>query len=534
MAGSETDITERKRAEEELRQAELRMRSVLDHVVDGIITIDESGSIQSFNPAAERLFGYRRDEVIGQNVKLLMPEPYHGQHDAYLRNYLSTGQAKIIGIGREVTGKRKNGSDFPMELAVSQFALGSQRFFTGIVRDITERKHMQDQLQQRVDELAQADRRKNEFLAMLAHELRNPLAPLRNSLHILRMTATEEPAARRMHEMMERQVNQMVRLVDDLLEVSRITSGKIELRAERIEIAAVLRSAHETIAPLIDACGHQLAISLPPEPLTVIADPVRLSQVIANLLNNAAKYTPPAGQIWLTAAHQEGEVTISVRDSGIGIPSAMLPEVFQMFAQGDKDHKRSQGGLGIGLALAKHLVEMHGGRIEARSAGAGQGSEFVIRLPLAIPQPSRLDDPSRNDSEYRAATRSRVLVVDDNHDAASSLAMLLRMLGNEVETANDGLAALESLESFRPSVVLLDLGMPGMSGFEVAEHAQMRLTGSKPVFVALTGWGQEDDRRRTREAGFQHHLVKPVELSALQALLSQIEAETESDSPETL
>jgi CheY-like chemotaxis protein len=265
-----------------------------------------------------------------------------------------------------------------------------------------------------------------------------------------------------------------------------------------------------------------MGVSLPTEPLSVEANPVRLSQVVANLLNNAAKHTEPGGEIWLAAVREIGHVSISVRDTGVGISAAMLPQLFQMFAQADKDHKRSQGGLGIGLALAKSLVEMHGGEIEVHSGGEGCGSEFVVRLPLSEQQLPVVEAPVSEPIESNGSTHSRVLVVDDNRDAAASLAVLLKMLGNEVTTADNGPAALEAIESFRPSVVLLDLGMPGMSGFEVAERARHACRQS--VLVALTGWGQEDDRRRTKEAGFQHHLVKPVEITALQKLLREIQA----------
>jgi PAS domain S-box-containing protein len=525
MAGSETDITERKRAEDELRRAEERMRSVVDHVVDGIITIDEGGNVESFNPAAEKLFGYRHREIIGRNVKVLMPDPYQSEHDGYLQNFLATGQAKIIGTGREVFGKRKDGSTFPMELAVSAFRIGTRRYFTGIVRDITERKLLEAQLQQRIDELAESDQRKNEFIATLAHELRNPLAPIRNSLQILSMTPAVDGSTRNLHEIMERQVNHMVRLVDDLLEVSRITSGKIELRTQQVEIASVIHSAVETSKPLIEANGHRLMLTVPPDALTVMADPVRLSQVVANLLNNAAKYTEPGGSIWLCASRQHGDVSISVRDTGVGISPALLPQIFQMFAQADKDHKRAQGGLGIGLALAKRLIEMHGGRLEVHSDGRGRGSEFVIRLPLVEPRTPIAERATPVDFNGQPAPSSRVLVVDDNVDAAASLAMLLTALGHEVRAANDGASALEAIRSFNPSVVLLDLGMPGMSGYEVARRARTMLTGKPTVLIALTGWGQEDDRRRTREAGFDHHLVKPVEIKTLKALLSEVEFE---------
>jgi len=336
----------------------------------------------------------------------------------------------------------------------------------------------------------------------------------------------DAPALERVHEMMERQVNHLVRLVDDLLEISRITSGKIELRTEPVEIAAAIRSAIETSKPLIEAGGHQLAISLPAEPLTVRADPVRLSQIIANLLNNAAKYTDPGGQLWLTATREAGEVAISVRDTGIGLSADMLASVFEMFTQVDGDHKRSQGGLGIGLSLVKRLVELHGGRVEAKSAGIGRGSEFIVRLPLATRQLPVVKAEVTAGSPARRPMRSRrILVVDDNKDAAKTLGMLLKMLGHDVCTANDGPAALEAIESHRPSLVLLDLGMPGMSGFEVAQRVRALPQFAEVSLVALTGWGQEEDRQRTREAGFDDHLIKPVDLAALSALLAQMAAQ---------
>lgn len=516
------------RAAQAIKESRDQLEAVVDHVVDGIITIDENGDIQSFNAAAEKLFGYRSNEVNGQNVKMLMPEPYHGQHDDYLRNYLTTGQAKIIGIGREVVGRRKDGSTFPMDLAVSTFHIGSRRFFTGIVRDITERKQLEDQLRQRVEQLAEADRRKNEFLATLAHELRNPLAPISNSLQLLRITGIENLPASGLQEIMERQVGNLVRLVDDLLEVSRINNGKVDLRPERIEIAGVLQTAVETSKPLIEANRHELTVTIPPEPLTVIGDPVRLSQVVANLLNNAAKYSEPGGRIWLAASSQNGELSISVRDTGIGISSAMLPEVFHMFSQADREHKRSQGGLGIGLALAKSLIELHGGRIDVHSDGEGLGSEFIIHLPLAERLPPVFDGRASGSFENQLSTRSRVLVVDDNQDAALSLAMLLSRLGHDVQTADNGPAALEAIQSLKPAVVLLDLGMPGMSGYEVAVHARAMPAGRECILVALTGWGQEEDRRRSSAAGFNYHLLKPVDVEQLKTVLSDIDGPTRS------
>jgi signal transduction histidine kinase len=363
-----------------------------------------------------------------------------------------------------------------------------------------------------------ADRRKDEFLAILAHELRNPLAPIRNSLQILRLTASSDPAAVRVCQIMERQVNHMVRLVDDLMEVSRITRGKIELRREETDVATVIRSAVETSKPLIEAKGHQLAISLPPDPIPLYGDAIRLGQVLANLLNNAAKYTERGGQIWLAARRDGDEAVISVRDNGIGLSAEMLPVVFEMFMQVDRSSNRSEGGLGIGLTLVKNLVELHGGTIAAKSDGPGRGSEFIVRLPVSA---RKFSDSKALSVVPKAPDlpQRKVLVVDDNRDAAASLGMLLRYLGTDVQTVGDGAAALSAIESYRPDVVLLDIGMPVMDGFEVARRIRENRSNDHIVLVALTGWGQTEDRNRTRDAGFNHHLVKPADISTIQTLL---------------
>ncbi len=396
------------------------------------------------------------------------------------------------------------------------------------VRTALRARHRQYQIRDHLAERARteaalrdADQRKDEFLAILAHELRNPLAPIRNSLHILRLTGRLDPAAERVGEMMERQVNHLVRLVDDLLEVSRITRGKIELRKEPVEIAAIVRNAVETSRPQIEAGSHQLALALPPEPLTVEGDAVRLAQVFANLLNNSAKYTDEGGQIWLTVRREEAEVAVSVRDSGAGIPPDMLPRVFELFTQVDRQGDRAQGGLGIGLTLVKSLVEMHGGSVQAHSAGPGRGSEFVVRLPLATPRGS---GPGAAATPSAVLTPCRVLVVDDNRDAAESLGMLLKLLGAEVQVVFSGPDALEALATYRPSVVLLDIGMPGMDGHEVARRIRQQRGSEEMTLIALTGWGQEEDRRRSQSAGFDYHLIKPADVNALETLLLSLES----------
>ena len=503
--------------------AEERMRSVLDHVVDGIITIDERGSIESFNPAAEKLFGYAPGEVLGRNVKLLMPEPYHGEHDGYIRNYLDTGRPRIIGIGREVVGRRQDGSTFPMELAVSEFHIGARRFFTGIVRDITERKRLEGQLRERVVQLAEADRQKNEFLAMLSHELRNPLAAMRNALHLIKH-ATQAPEVMQMaRDVMERQMHQMVRLVDDLLDVSRIIRGKIELRRSRIDLGAVVNRAVETAQPTIDACGHRLELALAPHPIEVEGDLVRLAQVVSNLLMNAAKYSGK-GSLVTVRVYSEGESgVVSVRDYGVGIPAELLPRVFDLFVQGEDSLARTHGGLGIGLTLVQRLVEMHGGSVAAASGGTGQGSEFTVRLPRAAPAAAQGPGAAPARAASRApGTRVRLLVVDDNVDAAETIARILQLSGHETECVYDGPTALAAVETKRPDVVVLDIGLPGMDGYEVARRLRARPAFRRVPLVAVTGYGQANDRQRSIQAGFDEHFTKPVDPEALEQFIARV------------
>jgi PAS domain S-box-containing protein len=374
-----------------------------------------------------------------------------------------------------------------------------------------------------VDDLREADRRKDEFLATLAHELRNPLAPIRNALQILRLAGNSGPIMEQARTMMERQLMQLVRLVDDLLDVSRITRGRVELRKERVELAAVVQSAVETSRPLIEAAGHELMVTLAPEPIHLDADLTRLAQVFSNLLNNAAKYTEQGGHIWLTAERHGGEVVLKVRDTGLGISADMLLKIFEMFTQVDRSLERSRGGLGIGLTLVKRLVEMHGGSVEARSEGPGKGSEFTVRLPVAMASASHAPQPPKGEGEKTPAPAPRrILVVDDNKDAADSLSMMLSLAGMEARTAYDGLEAVAAAAAFHPDVVLLDIGLPKLNGYEAARRIREQPWGKDMVLVAVTGWGQEEDRRRSQEAGFNAHLVKPVDPVALQQMLAAL------------
>ncbi len=371
-----------------------------------------------------------------------------------------------------------------------------------------------------INQLREADRRKDEFLATLAHELRNPLAPLSNGLEIMRYSAAAS-ATEEVRAVMERQLAQMVRLVDDLLDMSRISRGKINLRHEHIELSEVIREAIETSRPVIERAGHRLTISLPPTSLIVNGDSTRLAQVFSNLLNNAAKYSDAGGQITVTVEHDQSSAVVRVRDTGIGIPAEMLPRVFEMFTQVDRSLEKSQGGLGIGLSLVKGLVEMHGGSVQALSHGHGQGSEFVVRLPVVE---SQVGANFRRQSDARQTTPAnrRILVVDDNRDAANSLAMMLRLMGNDTAIAHDGLQALDVAANFRPDVALLDIGMPRLNGYDTALQMRKEAWGRDILLVALTGWGQEDDKRRTQEAGFNHHLVKPLDFAVLDKLLAGV------------
>jgi len=380
----------------------------------------------------------------------------------------------------------------------------------------------------RVEELLrEADRRKDEFLAMLAHELRNPLAPIRNSIHILQQRMPNDELLRRPLEVMERQVRQLTGLVDDLLDVSRITRGQINLRKQTLELADVVDQAVEASRPLLEARRHRFEVQIPDEPIFVEADATRLAQIVLNLLNNAAKYTEEGGYVSLSVERTGEQVVLRVRDSGMGIPPETLPKVFELFVQGERTIDRAQGGLGIGLTVVRRLVELHGGTVQAFSEGLGRGSEFVVRLPT-VPAPSPLASNRQagkpdggNGQTGKAAFCWRILIVDDNRDSAESLAMLLQLLGHEVRVAYDGETGLSVAQQFSPDIVLLDIGLPRLSGLETAQRIRHDLGLLDALLIAMTGYGQEEDKRRSREAGFNAHLVKPVDLSELKAILER-------------
>ena len=438
----------------------------------------------------------------------------HGALNVFTRAVGHEADLGVIGVGYAISREFPALHHLVLSIAATQAvtAIQNARLLSSL------RKSEQD-LRNAFDSLQEADRRKDEFLATLSHELRNPLAPLRNALHLLRLGGNGRASAE-IHEMMERQVNHMIRLVDDLLEMSRISRGTFELRRERIEVSAVVRHALETSGPLLQEAGHRLMVSLPDEALWVDGDSVRLSQILANLLNNAARYTPAGGEVHVRARREEGCALISVRDNGIGIGPDTLGRIFEMFNRGNQAGRSSEGGLGIGLALARKLAQMHGGTVTAHSDGPALGSEFVVRIPLAAATREAI---AADSSRASAKPVRRILVVDDNRDAGESLAMILRFLGSDVRVAHDGPASLEILESFEPDVILLDIGMPGMDGYEVARRIRRDFPGRGATLVALSGWGQEEDKQRSRDSGFDHHLVKPVEIAVLESLLTSLE-----------
>jgi len=690
LTGIIRDISDRKKLELEQQEANERLRSVVDHVVDGIVTIDEQGIIASFNRSAERIFGYSSVEIIGQNISQLMPEPYRSNHNAYLANYARTGIAKVVGISREMVGQRKDGSIFPVDIAVSEFLLQGKRLFTGIVRDITERKRddartqflvnstallasvvdsasllsrvaklpvplfadwcvvdlcgpdgrvlksavahtdlekrtilrrlkrrlphsfnsgslvaevlrqgkprlvadaanpfeyaeprtaedrelllcldpqsmicvpltahgltfgavtfvlsgssreygsadltVAEDFAQRAsialenarlyEEAKEADRRKDEFLATLAHELRNPLAPVRNALDIVRTTGVGAKVSAKAFAAIERQVDHMVRLVDDLLDLSRLMRGKIRLRPERLLLRDVIKRAIETARPAIDEHGHELVVNVPKTPVPLFADPVRLDQIVSNLLNNAAKYTERGGVIRLHAKTHGQEAVIKVRDTGIGIDPKLLPHLFDLFRQAESSLDRSHGGLGIGLTLVRSLVDMHGGRVEARSDGPGTGAEFVVRLPILKEKP--LASESACATEERVSNpQFRILVVDDNVDAAEMLATVLQLDGHQAWVVHDGKAALAAAQTHRPEVILLDIGLPELNGYEVAKRLRAQEAFRRTMIVALTGFGQERDCQQSLDAGCDAHLTKPIAPQELRIFLRDLNA----------
>lgn len=512
------DTTERRLAEDARQEIESRYTSLVKNIKDhSIFMMDLEGNVTTWNDEAERIIGYAEAEILGKNFSIIFTaeDLEAGMSERELRLATEDGRAED-----ERWHVRKDGSQFWALGIVTPMhdAHGKLNGFSKILRDMTERKRAELQLQEQAAALKEAAHHKDVFLATLSHELRNPLAPIRNGLQLLQLT--REPEAREEARlMMERQVGQMVRLVDDLLDLSRISRNKLELRKAQIELWAVVQSAVETARPKIKASGHTLTVRLPPSPVYLDADLTRLAQVFGNLLNNSAKYTEPGGRITLSAAAEGTEAVVIVEDTGIGIPADDLPRLFEMFSQVDRNLERAQGGLGIGLALVKGLTEAHGGTVEAHSDGIGKGSSFVVRLPVSHAALPIHATPLQDGCE--TGPRRRILVVDDNRDGASSLATLLSVMGHDTCIAHDGLEGVELAEAFRPDLIVLDIGLPKLNGYDACRSIRAKAWAKDILIVAATGWGQDEDRRRSAEAGCDHHLVKPVDAGELGRLLTR-------------
>ncbi len=656
MLGVTIDITERKRAEEALRESEARLAGIVETAMDAIVSVDAAQRITLFNTAAEQMFGCSAAEAIGQPLERFVPAKFRARHHSHVERF---GREKTTGrrMGElgEITGLRANGEEFPIEASISQLEVGGEKLFTVILRDITaralavaslreseeralsqlgelqsiyasapvglcllsrdfrflrinehlaqmngapseqhigrtvrellpqladviepklrevietgqpkfkeeivgetsaqpevnrtwlasclplkdasgqitginivveeitERKRLEEELKQHAKTLEAADRRKDEFIAMLAHELRNPLAPIRSAVEMLGLCDASDPDFHWGRNVIDQQVKHLARLLDDLLDLSRITGNKLELKKERILLADVINAALEGSRPIIEQRNHRVSVTAPLKAIPLHADTVRLTQVLINLINNAAKYTAPGGRIGVSADIHQGMVVLRITDNGMGISAAQLPYIFDMFYQADRSYEQAYGGLGIGLTLVKRLVEMHDGSVEAHSSGVNQGSEFIVRLPYIVEPAQPAKETTGSDIKRRV--RRRVLVVDDYPNAAEGLARWLRRLNHEVKVAFDGLQGIEAAEEFRPEIVLLDIGMPKLNGYETAERIRRHPWGKQMVLVALTGWGQAEDRERSRQAGFDLHLVKPVDYGQLRALLESV------------
>jgi len=508
------DLTEHKRAQAELHRRDERLQLLLGNATDfAVIISDLEGRVLEWQGGAEHITGWTAEDMIGRPASVIFTpeERAAGVPEAEMAKAAQSGRAEDKRWHARKDGRRFFADGVMVGLRNAE---GELRGFGKVMRDATDRKQAEDALKE-------ADRRKDEFLAVLAHELRNPLAPLRNGLQIMRLAAHDTAAVNEARDMMERQLGHMVRLIDDLLDVSRISRNKMELRRQRVLLSDVVTHSVETARPLIDAQGHALEIDLPAEPIYLDADLTRLSQVFGNLLANSAKYTPRGGRIALHGERDHATVMVQVRDTGIGIPQHHLPRVFDMFSQVDRSIERAAGGLGIGLALVKGLVEMHGGAVTAASEGPDRGSTFTVRLPIAEAPAVAPAGAAATASAPEGAGARRILVVDDNRDAAASLASVLGLLGDEVRVAHDGIEAIEAAARFRPDVILMDVGMPRMNGYDATRRIRAQPGGGTPVIVALTGWGQERDRVLSSEAGCDAHLVKPVNLDELQELLSR-------------
>ncbi len=491
-----------------LQGADYPYRIMIESMQQGAVSLSSDGTILYSNPCFSEMMLLNAEKLLGVSIFSCFPPPMHQR----IRDMLTKGCfEKSQGEFQLLTAAQ---TLLPIFVALAPTTLQKSISVCMVVTDLTEQKQHES--------LMETSRRKDEFLAMLAHELRNPLAPIQNAVSILGLEGVSNSAVTKSREIIQRQLNQLTHLVDDLLDVSRITLGKVNLEKKRVSLASIILRAVETTRPAFDLRHHDLRISLPPADAEIEADPIRMSQVFGNLLLNAAKYTSEGGQISLTSTREGSWTVVRIKDSGVGMPPDLLSRVFDLFIQGDRSLARSEGGLGIGLTLVQRLIALHDGTVEAFSEGVGKGSEFVIRIPVATELRNASTSPTEDITRFQGDNMSRrILIVEDNKDGADSLAVLLRMSGHQVEIAYDGRDAVELAHAFAPQFVLLDIGLPGMSGYEIARMFKQLPRFTSVVLIAMTGYGSEEDRRRTSEAGFHHHLVKPLNPAHLENLLRQ-------------
>ena len=528
-------------AEEIARQRET-LRVTLASIGDGVITTDTLGRVAFLNAEAERLTGWETAEAAGKRLEQIFNIVHEDTRQSVDNPAASALRDGVVaGLAHHTLLVGRDGVERPIDDIAAPIR-DSQGKVAGVVlifRDVTEDRAATNQLRTLASELSEADRRKNEFLAMLAHEIRNPLAAIRNSAAVLKLAGRDPQSAVSAQGAIDRQMEHLVRLIEDLLDVARISRGKLELRRTRMDLRLALEQALEVSRPLCKDNEQALEVEIPPTPLYVDGDAVRITQAIANLLNNACKFTPRGGRIQVAVGVEDRHAIVRIRDDGIGIAPEHLPRLFDMFSQIDTSLERTQGGLGIGLNLVQQLVEMHGGRVEARSEGIGTGSEFIVHFPVAGEDEGGIGEvadrpaarpqgaPAPAERTVAAPPRApekgrRILVVDDNVDSADSLVMLLRLLGHEAEVARDGVEAVETALRTRPDVVLLDIGLPRLNGFEAARRIRLSPHGRGMKLIAVTGWGQDEDRDLSRSAGFDEHLVKPVDIDRLASLLEDL------------
>lgn len=530
--GSSTDVDDLKETQTELArltaESEKQRRlyeTILSNTPDLIYVFDLEQRFAYANDALLATLGKSWSEVKSKScAEIDYPKGFAALHDQQIAQVKASKQA----IRGDVPLEGKDGVrtyDYILVPVLGQD--GEVEAVAGTARDVTDRKRLEDDLRQSAADLSEADRKKDEFLSTLAHELRNPLAPIRTGIELMRTTGDSTDVAEEVRGMMEGQLSHLVRLVDDLLDTSRITQGKMTLRKERVELKDIVGRAVQATASFIKDANQDLEVKLPEEPLALYVDPTRITQVLSNLLVNAAKYSLSGGRIVLSVERLQDDLILSIKDTGIGIPEDMLENIFGMFTQVDQSLEKSHGGLGIGLTLVKRLVEMHEGTVTARSEGPGKGSEFIVRLPIGVPPVAAAATQKVGESTRQLASL-KILIVDDNRDAARLLSILASKSGNEVHVAHDGLEAIEAAAEFLPNIILMDIGMPRLNGYEAARQIRQQPWGQEMLLVALTGWGQQEDIRRTQDAGFDFHFVKPVDISALRKLLAEYRPRTSS------